>query len=322
MKDGPLQEQSEFSKSLLASFKKGDNDKVLKLLKQPKADVHAANENGTTLLHYAAMQGRDDILQLLISKGANANIGNNRGTTPLHKAPQRGELKCLKILLGAGADINAQDDDDVTPLHRGLYELGSGQNSTLKIQKISDCVSELISCKAKLNLSDKEGCFPLDLAAKFGLNDHLKSLITAGGDIHHKSKNRFTPLHWAAWGGHADCIATLVAFNSQINEFSVEEKLPSPLMLATKNGHKAAVSQLISSGADTTIQDHLGNTVLHWAAWNGNAEIFSLILGKNPSLLNVKNHIGSLPIHLVGTPEILQLLVNNGLDINAKNLNK
>ena len=194
MKDGPLQEQSEFSKTLLASFRKGDNDRVLKLLKQPKAGVHAANENGTTLLHYAAMQGRDDILQLLISKGANANIGNNRGTTPLHKAPQRGELKCLKILLSAGADINAQDDDDVTPLHRllefnfflffvlkkkqqiirALYELGSGSNSELKVKKISECVSELIASKAKLNLSDKDGCFPLDLAAKFGLNDHLK----------------------------------------------------------------------------------------------------------------------------------------------------
>ncbi len=50
---GTLQEQSEFSKKLLASFRKGDNDTVLRLLKEPEADIHAANENGTTLLHYA-----------------------------------------------------------------------------------------------------------------------------------------------------------------------------------------------------------------------------------------------------------------------------
>lgn len=108
LREGPIQEQSEFSLQLLSSFRKGDNDKVLKLLKQPKVDVHACNENGTTLLHYAAMQGRDDILQILLSKGANPNIGNNRGTTPLHKAPQRGELKCLQVLLQAGANINVQ----------------------------------------------------------------------------------------------------------------------------------------------------------------------------------------------------------------------
>lgn len=108
LKEGPLQEQSEFSTQLISSFRKGDNDKVLKLLRQPKFDVHACNENGTTLLHYATMQGRDDIVQLLLSKGANPNIGNNRGTTPLHKAPQRGELKCLQVLLQAGADINLQ----------------------------------------------------------------------------------------------------------------------------------------------------------------------------------------------------------------------
>lgn len=58
-------------------------------MKKPEADIHASNENGTTLLHYASMQGRDDILELLIKKGANPNIANNRGTTPLHKALQR-----------------------------------------------------------------------------------------------------------------------------------------------------------------------------------------------------------------------------------------
>lgn len=81
---------------------------MLKLLKQPQADVHAANENGTTLLHYAAMQGRSDIIELLISKGANPNIGNNRNTVPLHKAVQRGELECAKVLIHSGADVNLQ----------------------------------------------------------------------------------------------------------------------------------------------------------------------------------------------------------------------
>lgn len=48
LKNGPLQEESEYSKKLLASFKKGDNATVLKMLKSSEADVHAANENGTT----------------------------------------------------------------------------------------------------------------------------------------------------------------------------------------------------------------------------------------------------------------------------------
>jgi len=45
---GPLQTQSEFSKQLLSSFRSGDISKVMKMLKEPSADVHAANQNGTT----------------------------------------------------------------------------------------------------------------------------------------------------------------------------------------------------------------------------------------------------------------------------------
>ncbi len=81
--------------------------------------------------------------------------------------------------------------------------MGTGNNPDLKAKKIVECINELVAAKAKLNLSDKDGCFPLDLAAKFGLTDLLKTMISAGGDIHHKSKNRYTPLHWAAAGGFA-----------------------------------------------------------------------------------------------------------------------
>ena len=86
-----------------------------------------ATKNNTSLLHYAAMQGRDDILELLLSRGANPNIGNNRMTTPIHKAVQRGEFKCLQVLLKGGAKLNVQDEDRITPLHRGLNELVSGR---------------------------------------------------------------------------------------------------------------------------------------------------------------------------------------------------
>lgn len=37
---------------------KGDVKTVQELLRRENANVYAANENGTTLLHYAAMQGK------------------------------------------------------------------------------------------------------------------------------------------------------------------------------------------------------------------------------------------------------------------------
>lgn len=58
---GPLQDQDESSKLLLDHFRKGDTKTVQELLKKEGANVHAANENGTTLMHYACMQGMTEI---------------------------------------------------------------------------------------------------------------------------------------------------------------------------------------------------------------------------------------------------------------------
>jgi ankyrin repeat protein len=45
--------------------------------------IDAANKNGDTALHAAALQGYDSVVSLLADKGANLNVKNNRGLTPL-----------------------------------------------------------------------------------------------------------------------------------------------------------------------------------------------------------------------------------------------
>lgn len=163
------------------------------------------------------MQGRDDILAILIERGANPNIGNNRSTTPLHKAVQRGELKCVQVLVKAGAKINAQDEDLVTPLHRGIGELAETKDNASKTANIKKAIAELIQHKPKLNLSDKEGLYPLDLAAKVGESELIDAFIGAGADIKHTSHNGYTPLHWAAAGNFVEIISKLIQRGADIN---------------------------------------------------------------------------------------------------------
>lgn len=192
------------------------------MLKEPEADVHAANENGTTLLHYAAMFGKAEVLSMLLNKGANPNIGNNRNTTALHKAAQRGELKCLQILIQAGASINAQDEASGTPLHRAINELGEF-NGTEKGTKIIKCITELVNRKAKLNLSDDDGCLPFDLVAKHGISELIDLFEKHGADLHHRSRSGYRPIHWAAQGGHVSCVSKLISLGEKVDEDSSEE---------------------------------------------------------------------------------------------------
>lgn len=239
-----VSEHKAISKTVLAAFRAKNRDAVKELLKNHNdVDLHAANENGTTLLHYCSMHGFPEALEFLLSKNVNPNIGNSRGTTPLHKACQRGELKCLKLLIQYQADINIQDDEGLTPLHRGIYELGHSSRAkhpknTLKrkekvyssvfvnalspqsVRKLQDpqepnpdyvvkdsevtnriisCITELVAKKAKLNLSDNQGFFPLDVAARYGLIEVIDLLVQGGADLQHKNpKTNFTPIHLAA----------------------------------------------------------------------------------------------------------------------------
>src|SRR5262245_27877901 len=57
---------------------------------QQKADVNAAEADGTTALHWAAQRSNADIAQLLVSAGAKPDVANRYGVTPLSLAAVTG----------------------------------------------------------------------------------------------------------------------------------------------------------------------------------------------------------------------------------------
>jgi ankyrin repeat protein len=58
----------------------------LRALVQQKANVNAAEADGTTALHWAAYRDDVDSVDLLIRAGANVNAANDLGATPLWNA--------------------------------------------------------------------------------------------------------------------------------------------------------------------------------------------------------------------------------------------
>jgi ankyrin repeat protein len=69
-------------------------------LAQP-TNIDAANANGDTAVHAAALRGYDRVIEALASKGAKLNLKNNRGVTPLSSLSGRGATADLLRKLGA-----------------------------------------------------------------------------------------------------------------------------------------------------------------------------------------------------------------------------
>ena len=82
-------------------------DVLTLLVKELGAEVNNSNENGTTALHAAAMQGQVTAARCLVKEfGANINQPSKDGVTPTQAAAQIGNVHVLRCLVeGLGADI-------------------------------------------------------------------------------------------------------------------------------------------------------------------------------------------------------------------------
>src|SRR5687767_11885218 len=75
---------------------RGDRETVMALLKKA-ADVNAAQGDGMTALHWAAMNGDVEMTQMLLVAGANVRATTRLGTyTPLYLASQQGHAPVIE----------------------------------------------------------------------------------------------------------------------------------------------------------------------------------------------------------------------------------
>lgn len=118
-------------KSLVDYVKDSDIENVVQHLKSLQTvDLSELDDDGLSLLHWAADRGSADVLTVLMSHGANVNAKDADGQTPLHYAVSCGHLECIRVLLNHGADVNIKDND-------GIDVLSLAQDDSVKNMLIS-----------------------------------------------------------------------------------------------------------------------------------------------------------------------------------------
>ena len=105
-----------------------------------------------------------------------------------------------------------------------------------------------------------------------------KMLIRRDADINHPG---WTPLHYAATGGHTAIIQLLLEESAYIDAESPNGT--TPLMMAARYGNEKAVQMLINEGADLTLKNQLGLTALDFAVQGRRPESIKLLQSASSS---------------------------------------
>ncbi len=149
----------------------GDVATVRELLRTG-ADVNAAQSDGLTALHWAAMRDDTEIAELLLYAGASVRpLTRVGGYTPLHLAAREGHAGVVSVLLEAGADANEWTTTGVTAAH---FAALANSSATLRA---------LAAAGADLNAPDGfQLRTPLIFASGRNATDAVGTLLELGAD--------------------------------------------------------------------------------------------------------------------------------------------
>jgi ankyrin repeat protein len=305
------------------------------------ADIKQKGTNGDTILHYL---GDPDLAQFYITEGAEKEATNDEGRTPLLAAVSF-RAKVANALIAAGADATATDNDGNTVLHRVqfitlarqfindhpslvskpnnhgqtplFFAIRSGSSSF----KLSLVTELLTICKGvNVNIQDSKGNTPMHFASSHYNSGVFGLLLDKGGRLDVTNVQKQLPIHLATKNE-----ASMVAFLCQ-SRFPIDVNIKdaagnTPLLLSPTDG---VIQLLLADGADPSIKNNDGRTVLHndsHSFSSATAEILLSIPKVKALATAIVTSTKQTPLHMVYDGEVAKLLLGEGADPNAQDSN-
>lgn len=177
------------------------------------------------------------------------------------KAIQLDNARDVERLLARGFDPNTPNPQGVPALLKATQE-----------QSFKAAAVLAAHAQTQIDPRSERNESPLMLAALRGQEALVQALVARGAEV---NKTGWTPLHYAATGGHVRVIAFLIGAQADIDAGASNGT--TPLMMAAMYGNAASVKLLLESGADPEIRNAQQLSALDFAQRAGRTDSAALI---------------------------------------------
>jgi ankyrin repeat protein len=191
------------------------------------------------------------------------------------EAIKAGEFERVKALLSADPTlVNARSSTGESAILAAVYH---GRKEVANL---------LVARGATLTLFE---------ACAAGEFDRVERLLEGGAAVNACSDDGWTPLHLAAFFGHAKIAELLLAHDADVTARSKNSNGNTPLHAALASNQKIAAGLLIGGGADVNAADAAGWRPLHLAAAHNNLDAMKVLIAQGADI-SAANAEGLTPL--------------------------
>lgn len=286
-------------KQLHEAIQRDDYDAALDALERG-ADPNVTDKFGYTALNYAAACTNPGILPKVVRFGGEYRP-NEHKESPLLTAAKHGGYKQVMQLIQQGYNPNTLDPDGLNLMF-------------LAVERDDPAMVQLChQHKIPPNVPQMGNYLAIHSAASLGANKALTVLMEVLGlQPTTLGPSGWTPLHYAAKGGHTETIQLLVEAGANPNAIDANGR--TPLHIAAGAGHAKATAMLIDLKAIVQFPDINKNFPIHEAAASGDLKTFYNFYNRGADL-NLMDGTQQTPLKIAastGAAFLCRSLIQNG----------
>lgn len=330
--------------------RQGATASVIRLL-CTDVDVNACGGFDGSALHAACRMGHIETVAILLQNNADVNQYGGVYGYALQAAAAGGYLPIVAMLLEHEADVDASGGLFGTATHAAAYYghiavvrvlLDKGENSTAlaasKQAGDENTINTLLQAGMDINLT-------LYDASKNGCERVVELLLQCGADANTTNTSGLSALYAACSEGHDEVVQMLLKKGADPHPEQATFSCELPLTVAARRSHLNIVKILLIHGAQDRLM-YTTNSALYEATKGGHIEIVKVLLERNIKV----NPYGKVtanqpdpargiqtaqagkfprlsPLYYIsetaiadGHAEILELLLQHGVDVNGDSL--